>query len=148
MKKIFIGFIAFIFACGESTSVDTMKLDASYFVGDYEADYRNEIEKITLKANGYYDYSYGKNNDTIIIDAGKWSFIKDEISPSITIYNLPLLRKNRIYMDVDRKDKIHFDVDASVGYLGDLFTIVGKDEDRYTFIKLDKSRNKDYILKK
>jgi len=145
MKKLFIGLIAFVSACGASTSVDTKKLEASYFVGEYKTDYRNEIEIITLKENGYYDYSYGENNDTTITDAGKWVFIKDEISPIITIYNLPLLRKNNIYMNADRKDKVHFNVNASVAYLGDLFTIVGKDEDRYTFIKLDKSSNKDYI---
>jgi outer membrane lipoprotein-sorting protein len=137
-----------MFACGGSSKVDTEKLDSAYFIGEYQTDYKNEIEKITLKENGYYTYAHGKNNDTIIIDAGKWFFNKYSAThQSIELTQFPLIRKNVAYEDTAKNINLNLDVNTSVSYLGDLYDIVGIYEDHYTFVKLDKSQNKDYIKK-
>jgi len=150
-RVVFICLISFIFGCNESTTkVESSKLNKEYFIGEYKTDFRGEIEKITIKGNGYYDYSYGQNNDTIIKDAGKWSFYKDEVIPSISVYNFPLLRKKSIFNAVGKKSEINFHVDTSLLYFGDLdlYTNIGADDFHYIFVKLDKSKNKDYIIKK
>jgi hypothetical protein len=149
-RALYYLFFLILIACGSTTSqVDTTKLNTAYFVGEYQTDYRNEIEKITLKKNGYYDYAYGRNNDTVIIDIGKWSYINySSTHQSIEIANFPLIRKNRIYDDNNKTINLKLDVNTSVSYLGDLYDIVGEDEDNYTFVKLDKSKNNDYYLKK
>lgn len=138
-----------IIACGcTSNEVDTKKLNTNYFVGKYQTNYRNEIEKINLKENGYYDYAYGNNNDTFIRNAGKWIF--HNYSPtyqSIEITDFPLLRKNKIYETNNAKINLTLDVNTSVSYLGDLYDIIGEDEDLYLFVKLDKTINKNYLKK-
>jgi hypothetical protein len=59
-------------SCKESVRLDRNKLDSSYFEGEYKTNYLGIIERITLKSNGFYDYS---NNDTLILDVGKWFFL-------------------------------------------------------------------------
>lgn len=149
MKKIlFCGISLMVLSlssCKESVKLNESTLDTVYFVGEYQTDYRNEIEKITLKENGWYDYAHGKNNDTIIKDAGKWSFNKER--PYVYINDFPNIRKNEVYEE--EKGKV-FDMMLSidnVSDLGDLYT-EDHEESRYTFVKIDKSKNKDYLLKK
>ncbi|PGH40577.1 MAG: hypothetical protein CRN43_02205 [Candidatus Nephrothrix sp. EaCA] len=147
----FILVLIFIFFV-ESDTVDTAKLNASYFIGEYQTDYKNEIEKITLKENGYYDYAHGKDNDTIVENAGKWDFDNfSETRQLIELTGFPLIRKNvdyeRVVKDTAKSINKSLFVNNSVGYLGDLFSI-DADENHYTFVKLDKSKNKDYIIKR
>ena len=135
----------FFSSCKQSPILDHSKLDTAFFVGEYQTDYRNEIEKITLKENGWYDYAHGKDNDTIIKDAGKWSFNKEAFY--FYINDFPNIRKKEVYEE--EKGKI-FDmmmsIDGSFSGLGDLYTI-DHEESRYTFVKLDKSKNKNYLTK-
>jgi len=150
IRAIYFLLCLILIACGGTSSkVDTAKLNAAYFIGEYQTNYRNETEKIILNENGYYDYVYGKNNDTIIKAVGKWTFTNYSTSHlSIELTNFPLLRKNRLFESKTKSINIDFDVNTSVSFLGDLYDIVGEDEDYYTFEKLDKSKNKDYILEK
>jgi hypothetical protein len=130
--------------CKKSPTLDFSKLDTTYFVGEYESEYRNEVEKINLKENGKYDYVHGKNNDTIIKDAGVWEFNKE--GEFLYIEDFPNVRKNKVY---EEKKEMVFDMQLgidNVSDLGNLYTI-DHEESRYTFVKLDKSRNKDYLLK-
>jgi hypothetical protein len=131
-------------SCKESVKLDESKLDATYFEGEYQTDYRDEIETITLKENGWYDYAHGKNNDTIIKFAGKWSFNKEY--SYVYINDFPNIRKNKVYEE--EKGKV-FDMMLSidnVSDLGDLYT-KNHEESRYTFVKLDKSKNRKYLKK-
>ena len=149
MKKIlFCGIVLMslvLGSCSHSPALDTSKLDTAYFVGVYQTNYRNEIEKIILKDSSYYDYAYGKNNDTIIKDAGKWRYNKEQAY--IYLKGFPSIRKKEVYEE--EKGKV-FDIMLNIDIisgLGDLYAI-DHEENRYTFVKLDKSKNNNYILKK
>ncbi len=134
----------FFSSCKESVKLDESKLDTTYFVGKYQTDYRNEIETIILKENGMYDYSHGKNNDTVIKDAGEWGFQKE--MRYFYLNDFPNIRERKVYEE--EKEKV-FDMMLSidnVSDLGDLYT-KNHEESRYTFVKLDKSKNKRYLLK-
>ena len=134
-----------ITSCNKSPTLDYSKLDTAFFVGKYQTDYKNEIETITLKANGTYDYAHGKDNDTIIKDAGEWSFNKE--ARYFYINEFPNIRERKVYEE--EKEKV-FDImmgiDESSSDLGDLYTI-DHEESRYTFVKLDKNKNKNYLTK-
>lgn len=149
MKSIVLfGFslMAFIMSsCKQSPTLDYSKLDNNFFVGKYQTDYRNEIETIILKESGKYDYAHGKDNDTIIKDAGEWSFNKD--AQYFYLNSFPNFRKNKVY---EEETGMAFDImmriNTSSDGLGDLYTI-DHEESRYTFVKLDKSKNKKYLKK-
>jgi hypothetical protein len=133
---------------GNSNSVDTSKITSKYFIGDYQTDYRKETEKITLKENGFYDYTYSNGYDTTINNAGKWEYhFYNKAHLSIELSDFPLTRKNPVFEESNPKIDISLDVNTSPANLGNLFTVVGENEDNYTFVKLDKSSNKDYIIK-
>jgi hypothetical protein len=134
----------FLSSCKESVKLDESKLDTTYFIGEYRTNYREELETITLKENGWYDYAHGKNNDTIIKYAGKWNFNKEYLY--VYINDFPNIRERKVYEE--EKGKV-FDMMLSienVSDLGDLYT-KNHEESRCTFVKLDKSKNKRYLLK-
>jgi hypothetical protein len=149
MKKIALcglSLMALSFSyCNQSPILDRSKLNTAYFVGVYQTDYRNEIETITLKENGWYDYAHGKDYDTIIKDAGKWEFDKE--GQFVYIDDFPNIRKNEVYENKGKIFNMQMRIDGSFSGLGDIYTL-DPEEGWYTFVKLDKSKNKDYILKK
>jgi hypothetical protein len=142
-------FMLLIAACKDTVKLDKTKLNNSYFYGEYQADYRGEIEKITIKENGYYDYAYGKNNDTLIKDVGKWSFDSTK-HQYVYLNDYPNIRKNKLFLNEGKAVNMMMDINTHIEEnLGNLSTVViGEDEGEFIFIKLDKNKNKDYILKK
>lgn len=149
MKKTVLYNLSFglmlLVSCSQSPILDRAKLDTAFFIGVYQTDYRNEIETITLKENGYYDYAHGKKNDTIIKNAGKWNLDKE--GQFVYIDDFPNIRKNEVYED--EKGKVFnmiMRIDGSTAGLGDLYAL-DPEESWYTFVKQDKSKNKDYMTK-
>ena len=131
--------------CNPAPTLDYLKLDTAFFVGEYQTDYRNEIEKISLKENGWYDYAHGKDNDTIIKNAGEWSFNKER--QYFYIEKFPNIRKNKVYEEEQGKVfDMMMTINTSTSDLGDLYSL-DPEEGRYTFVKLDKSKNKNYLTK-
>jgi hypothetical protein len=147
---LFLRAVAFIAVllfsnCNPSPTLDYSKLDTAFFVGVYQTDYRNEIETITLKENGKYDYAHGKNNDTIIKDAGEWGFNKEQ--QYFYVNDFPNIRERKVYEEKTEKVfDIMMSIDESSSDLGNLYTI-DHEESRYTFVKLDKSKNRKYLKK-
>jgi hypothetical protein len=101
-----------------------------------------------LKADGFYDYT--QENDTLIVNAGKWSFESNK-DCYVSLASYPNLRSKKIFSDEGDRVNLSLDVNTHIEEnLGDLETLVIDDrggELSYTFVKLDKSRNKDYLLK-
>jgi hypothetical protein len=136
-------------SCKEAVKLDKTKLNITYFIGEYKTNYLGIVEKITLKADGFYDYAY--DNDTIILNAGKWSFESNK-GCYVSLATYPNVRSKKIFTDDGDRVNLSLDVNTHIEEnLGDLETLVIDDrggELSYTFIKQDKSKNKDYISKK
>lgn len=129
-----------------STTLDTTKVDTAYFVGEYEANYESETEKLILKENMHYDYIHIQKKDTII-DAGKW-FYDNNNWATISITNFPNnIRKNKILLSDKETTGVGFSVNTYSEEMGDLTILVNGGEDKYTFVKLDKEKNQHYIKK-
>ena len=115
-----------------------------FFIGEYRTNYREEVETITLKVNGKYDYTYRNFKDTIIKDAGEWEYNKE--GEFLYIDNFPIIRERKVYEEnIEKVFDMQLSID-NVSDLGDLYTI-DHEESRYTFVKLDKSKNKKYLKK-
>ncbi len=139
-------------SCIGSVELDSQKLDNAYFIGKYHTDYLGNMETLNLKIDGTYDYELrSKNIDTIIKDIGSWKLFKSEkYDPSIYFENYPNIRTNKVYGDEGDRTNPSFNVRMGGSYMGDLEAyVIDNDagEGYYTFIKLDKRRNKDYLLK-
>lgn len=139
-------------SCKEITKLDKQKLDTAYFVGKYQTDYLGIIETLSLKIDGTYDYELkSKTQDTIVKNISSWKLIKSEkYSPSIYFESYPNIRSNKVYGDEGDRTNPSFNVKMGGSYMGDLEAyVLDKDagEGYYTFVKIDKSRNKDYLLK-
>jgi hypothetical protein len=151
MKKVyFFGFriIALAFtSCNQSSSLDYSKLDTAYFVGEYEANYENETEKLILKDDLHYDYIHVQKADTIV-DAGEWFYSKRDWV-TITVKKFPNnIRKNNMFLTYGKKHNISFSVNTNMEReMGNLEFLVSGGEDGYIFEKLDKGRNKNYLTK-
>jgi hypothetical protein len=135
----FLFFVLMFSSCKEPIKLDKTKLDAVYFVGKYQTNYMWEIEKITLKEDGFYDYVHGKENDTVIENAGKWNFGNGKY-PSIFLSDYPNIRKDKVFEDEEDGNKVNFSLDVNTYYdssLGDLEMLVIDGiggEGFYTFI--------------
>ncbi|MBN9483842.1 MAG: hypothetical protein BGO70_09565 [Bacteroidetes bacterium 43-93] len=126
--------------------MDVSKLDKAYFVGEYEVNYENEKEKLILKDNNYYDYIYVPNKDTII-NAGEWSFLKDDWV-TVTLKNYPLkLRREKVFTeDSNETANLMLSVNTNLdNEMGDLIIGVNGGEGEYAFVKLNKDKNKNYM---
>jgi hypothetical protein len=145
----FLRLVAFILtlqfsSCNSSPTLDFSKLDTMFFIGEYRTNYREEVETITLKVNGKYDYTHGNFKDTIIKDAGEWEYNKE--GEFLYIDNFPNIRERKVYEEnIEKVFDMQLIID-NVSDLGDLYTI-DHEESRYTFVKLDKSKNRKYLKK-
>jgi hypothetical protein len=153
MNRLFLFWIFVItslmfLSCKEAVKLDKTKLNSTYFVGEYKTNYLGITEKVTLKANGFYDYIH--DNDTVIVDAGKWIFENGKFC-YVSLSTFPNIRSKKIFTDEGDRVNLSFDVNTHLEKnLGDLEKLVIDDrggELYYTFVKMDKSRNKDYLLK-
>ncbi len=134
-------------SCKQSSQLDVSKLDTAYFVGVYQANYRGEIETIKLKENGKYDYYYGKDDDIIIEDINEWYFNKEQEPIYVYLKGFPNVRKNKVYTEETGKTyDMMMRIDRSFSSFGDLYAL-DHEEWHYTFVKLDKSKNKYYLIK-
>lgn len=135
-------------SCKEPVKLDKTKLNIFYFIGEYKTSYLGIVEMITLKTDGFYDYSH--DNDTIIVNAGKWSFESNK-DCYVSLAAYPNIRSKKIFTDEGDRVNLSLNVNTHIEEnLGDLETLVIGDrggELYYTFVKQDKSRNKDYLLK-
>lgn len=146
-KLIALGFFMLLVSCKEPVRLDESKLNIEYFIGEYYAEYKGEIEKIILKESGYYDYAYGKNNDVLIKSAGKWSF-ETKNGQYVYLRNFPNIREVKLFVgEGETVDRMMNVVSHSEKELGNLYDIVGDDEDFFTFVKLNKAKNKNYLIK-
>ncbi len=132
------------FGVNTSTQVDTTKLDATYFIGEYEANYENETEKLILKDNMFYDYIHIQKKDTII-DMGEWSIYHYSRRVEIMFMNFPNnKRTNNIFLTDGTIHSVGFSVKTyPEKEMGDLMFAID-DDNEYTFVKLDKGKNQYY----
>jgi hypothetical protein len=137
-------------SCKDPVKLDTTKLDRTFFIGEYQTNYLGKVEKIFLKEDGLYDYAYGKNNDTTIQNAGKWSFESSKYC-YVSLTDYPNIRSVKIFPDDGDRVNLSLDVNTHIEEnLGDLEMLVIDErggELNYTFIKQDKSKNENYIKK-
>jgi hypothetical protein len=144
--------VIFGLACKETATLDKNRLDVLYFVGEYKTDYLGIQEILQLKIDGKYNYRLVSNSkDTIINDIGSWKLLKTEsYDPSIYFENFPNIRLNKVQDDAGNRTSISFNLKMRGSTMGDLEAYAldrNAGEGYYTFIKLDRSKNREYIVK-
>ncbi len=154
-RLILLGILVFAFcmifsSCKNSIKLDANKLDTAYFTGEYQTNYLGKVEKIFLKEDGLYDYLNEEKSDTIIKNAGKWSFESGKTC-YVLLADYPNIRSKKVFHDNGDRINLSLNINTHIEEnLGDLETLVIDEsggELSYIFAKQDKSRNKDYLLK-
>lgn len=138
--------LIFFFDKDDTPTLDETKIDTTYFLGEYEARYKGETEKIILKENMCYDYINVQKKDTLI-DVGEW-YYHNNYWLSVDIINFP----NKTIMKDTFWGSDFYNIPFSVHIygenMGDLIFVLDEDSgEEYTFVKLEKGKNKFYIKK-
>lgn len=128
--------------CKPSKRLDLSKIDSTYFIGSYTCNLDGKIERITLKADGTYEYHWEPENIKIE-NAGKWFFDKingeNRIYYFVTFTNFPNYRQV-LWEDSEKNDRstVGFEIDCSFEP-GNLETLIRGGEQYYIF-KPDKRK--------
>ncbi|GIV45027.1 MAG: hypothetical protein KatS3mg035_2150 [Bacteroidia bacterium] len=120
-------FFLLIIIRGCSCDIDVSKIDSTYFVGTYICDLDGKIEKIDLKANGWYDY-YWEPKNIKIENIGRWWFYKE--NKHIILDDFPNYRKG---IEENAPEDKQFYISFGVDYCSKELDFLDSDERFYIF---------------
>ncbi len=123
--------------CKPSKRLDLSKIDSTYFIGSYTCNLDGKIERITLKADGTYEYHWEPENIKIE-NAGKWFFDREDLG-RVVLSDFQNYRKV-VFNDEDETYRYLLSLSIDQTFeLGNLETLIRGGEQYYIF-KPDKRK--------